>query len=120
MIEPETLKLQRTVGSSGDFEAVQRAHDTFVRNVVRRSFTDMKVVRTALHGVLRACAAFCGLISQHRDVSEIPPSRFREAARQFRQQSFFLLAMLRRAPGHEALALRIDFNGFFSQNASVI
>ena len=63
---------------TGDYLAIERAHEAFLANIVKGCFMQVKVIQKGLDDVFRTCSEFCFLLENSPNLAAIDPARIRE------------------------------------------
>ena len=128
VIEARYNALLEAVTSSRDFESLRAAHSEFLLEATLGCFLRDRALHLALSDLLATAGQFCRLFDP-RVVGDsiVQAATVAELKRQFTREACYLHALLvrRSAVTHQGssvgqLALRLDFNGFFSEAAMLM
>eukprot|EP00762_Andalucia_godoyi_P000257 ANDGO_03221.mRNA.1 Gamma-tubulin complex component 4 len=107
---------------SRDFEALQRAHASFLTDICEQCFFSTPVVERVLEDLCTKVLQFCSLVRRHfgaADAEPFDPKELQTVSEGFDRQAHLLFKILSGVRGpvspHLAqLLLRFDFNQYFS------
>ena len=116
MVEASFRILLEAVTSHQDFDAVQRAHASYLASMTRKSHLGVKPLLDGLRRLFRICRHFAALLNSFSDLSDVPHAEVEALSEQFRSDAAYLFLMLERTDAKE-LATRLDYNAWFSKTA---
>ena len=78
----------------------------------------VQVIRNVLYDVLRTCLEFCTLVDAHDDAPTLPQEQLKSVEKSFNQLAMLMIMLLRRSSSHQALLLRLTYNGYFDSKVT--
>eukprot|EP00002_Diphylleia_rotans_P027322 TRINITY_DN5471_c0_g1_i6.p1 TRINITY_DN5471_c0_g1~~TRINITY_DN5471_c0_g1_i6.p1 ORF type:complete len:230 (-),score=23.83 TRINITY_DN5471_c0_g1_i6:22-711(-) len=112
VIESEFTILVEKMKGCDDFELIKKYHDEFIQNVVVQSRVENRVMST-INSIFQLCLNFCDILSQPRPLDLIDKAM--ELAVRYDTQFNFLHAALSQSQAMAPLALRIDYNEYYTR-----
>ena len=90
------------------FSSLPVAHNTFLSNIVRRSFIHITVVRGAIDRICDVCNRFCALVLRYEaDIFRVPLDAVSPLEKEFDLATNLLTSLLRPLPSSSAIMSRL-------------
>ena len=124
--------IERVEASEGDFSECQRAHRAFLAALTAQSFLDLPSVSDVIETIMRLAGNLLAVVKSlpsdglEEGVGEETAGEIEAIGAEFSRQSAVLYTVLRsnrlandpKAPFLRTLLLRLNFNGYFFDNAA--